>query len=119
MFLFRTVGLAIVTYYSEIDGILYFVSLAFLVKFQASETNKKRELESRQLSLCASSVLFFFSFQLLACFHDLSNAHTHTNKGGAREETRKGRKDRNWKAVRFTRFVDYRLMFNSRRSVSL
>ena len=41
-----------------------------------------------------------------------SNAHTHTNKGGAK---RRGKVKRRQRAVhRFTRFVDYELMFDSR-----
>ena len=49
-------------------------------------------------------------------FNDLassrSNAHTHKNKGGA---NRRGKAERRQRAVlRFTRFVDYELMFDSR-----
>ena len=46
-----------------------------------------------------------------------SNTNTHTNKGGAK---RRGNAERRQSAVcRFTQFVDYGLMFDSRRSFSL
>ena len=43
-------------------------------------------------------------------------AHTHTNKEGAKT---RGRAERRQRAVRFTRFLDYRLMFDLGRSFSL
>ena len=46
-----------------------------------------------------------------------SNAHTHTNKGGAKRRGKAERRQR--PVIRFTRFVDYGLMFDSRRSFSL
>ena len=46
----------------------------------------------------------------------LSNAHTH--KQGRCEDTRKGRKETEI-SVRFTRFLDFRLMFDSGRSFNL
>ena len=42
--------------------------------------------------------------------------HTHTNKEGAKRD---GKAERRRRAVRFTRFLDYGLMFDSRRSFSL
>ena len=60
---------------------------------------------------------FFFFFPLptvLAFFHD--QTHTHTNKEGAKT---RGKAERRQKAVRFTRFLDYRSMFDSGRSFSL
>ena len=61
-----------------------FVSLAFLVKLQAHEANNWRR----------SKFVCFFSFFLPTfSIFAWSNEHTHTNKGGAREETRKGRKE--------------------------
>ena len=65
--------------------------------------------------------LFIFTFSILfkktyRFFNDLassrSKAHTHKNKGGA---NRRGKAERRQRAVRrFTRFVDYELMFDSR-----
>ena len=47
-----------------------------------------------------------------------SNEHIHTNKGGAKR--RRNRAERRQRAVRrFTRFVDYGLMFDSTRSFSM
>ena len=59
---------------------------------------------------------FFFFFLLLsAFFFPRSNAHTHKHKGSAK---RRGKAERGQRQVRFTRFVDYRLMFDSGRSFS-
>ena len=52
---------------------------------------------------CAS---FFFRPYRFSIF-SRSNAHFHTNKEGAK---RRGKAERRQRAVRFTRFLDYRLM---------
>ena len=59
----------------------------------------------------------FFSFLLLAFFYDKTHIGIHTNKGGA--ERRGKAERRHWRAVRFNRFVDYSLVFDSGRSFSL
>ena len=58
---------------------------------------------------------FFFSSYRFSIF-SRSNAHTHTNKEGAKT---RGKAKRRQRAVRFTRFLDYRLMSDSRLSFSL
>ena len=73
--------------------------------------------EGRVRSLAIECVFFFFfspsySFSILS----QSNAHTHTNKEGAKT---RGKAERRQRAVRFTRFLDYRLMFDSGRTFSL
>ena len=62
--------------------------------------------------------VFFSFFPPSYCFSIFSpsNAHTHTNKEGAKT---RGKAERRQRAVRFTRFLDYRLMFDSGRSFSL
>ena len=66
----------------------------------------------RRVGILAIEFLFFFpffpSFRLSICSR--SNAHTHTNKEGAKT---RGKAERRQRAVRFTRFLDYRLKFDS------
>ena len=58
---------------------------------------------------------FFFSFLLLAFLHDQTHILTQTRDVRAK---RRGKVERrHCRAVRFTRFVDYRLMFDSWRSI--
>ena len=112
---------------------LMFCFLGCVVEFQASEANGWRRSASPNpgnrvcvlflfLSFFLSFLfLFIFTFSILfkktyRFFNDLassrSNAHTHKNKGGA---NRRGKAERRQRAVRrFTRFVDYELMFDSR-----
>ena len=97
--------------------ILYFVSLlSYLVKFPAREANSWHRKAS---SNPGNWVCVFFSFLSLShrfSIFSRSNAHAHTNKEGAKT---RGKTERRQKAVRFTRFLDYRLMFDSGRSFSL
>ena len=92
--------------------ILYFVSLAAWFKFPALEANSWRR---RASSNPGNSVCIFFSPFLP--FHNFPiNTHTHTNKEGAKT---RGKAERRQRAVRFTPFLDYRLMFDSGRSFSV
>ena len=59
---------------------------------------------------CAS-FLFFPSYRF--SIFSRTNAHTQTNKESAR---RRGKPERRQRAVRFTRFLDFRLMFDSGRT---
>ena len=102
-----------------------FCFLGWVVKFRAREANSRWRSASSNPDLAIEFVYFFsfflffsfFSFLLLAFFHDQTHTGTHTIKGGAQ---RRGKVERrHWRAVRFTRFVDYRLMFDSGRSFSL
>ena len=104
---------------------LVFRFLGCVVKFQARDANNswRRSTSSNPckwvcvLFLFHSFLFFFFSFLILAFFHDQTHTGTDTTKGGAE---RRGKVERrHWRAVRFTRFVDYRLMFDSGRSFSL
>ena len=58
----------------------------------------------------------FFSLFLPFSIFSRSNAYTHTNKEGVKT---RGKAERRQITVRFTRFLDYRLMFDSERSFSL
>ena len=99
---------------NETDIAHVFCFLSCLVKFPAREANSWRRRASPNPG---NWVCVFFSFfphpTALAFF---SHAHTHTNKEGAKT---RGKAERRQRAVRFTRFLDYRLMFDSGRSFSL
>ena len=58
----------------------------------------------------------FFSPSYRFGIFSRSNAHSHTNKEGAKTH---GKAERRQRAVRFTWFLDYRLMFDSGRSFSV
>ena len=93
------------------------------MKFQAREANSRRRRASSNPFLAIwfvffftfflsffLSFLFFFFLPTFSIF-SRSIAHTYTNKWGAKK---RGKAERQ-RAVRLTRFVDYRLMFDSRR----
>ena len=92
---------------------LVFCFLSCLVKIPAREANSWRKRANPGNWVCV-----FFSFfslpTVLAFFHD--QTHTHTNKEGAKT---RGKAKRRQRAVRFTRFLDYRLMSDSGLSFSL
>ena len=96
--------------------ILYFVSLAAWLSFQHGEQlTAGGEMRGRILVIECVSVFPFSPSSRFSVF-SRSNAHTHTNKEGAKT---RGKAERRQRAVRFTRFLDYRLMFDSQRSFSL
>ena len=66
--------------------------------------------------ILAIECVFFPLPTVLAFFHDQTHAHSHTNKEGAKTH---GKAERRQRAVRFTWFLDYRLMFDSGRSFSV
>ena len=92
---------------------LVFCFLSCWVKFPALEANSWRRRASWNPG---NWVCVFFSLPPFLAFFSRSNAHTHTNKEGAKT---RGKAERRQRAVRFTRFLDYRLMFDSGRSFSL
>ena len=95
--------------------ILYFVSLAAWLSFRHAKLTAGGEGRVRILAIeCVS--FFFFSPSYRFSIYSRSNAHIHTNKEGAK--TRR-KAERRQGAVRFTRFLDYRLMFDSGRLFSL
>ena len=91
-----------------------FVSLAFSVKLQAHEANNwRRSATSNPGNWVCVLFLFFPSYFL----YDQTNILTQTREVRAK---RRGKVERrHLRAVRFTRFVDYRLMFDSGRSISV
>ena len=95
--------------------ILYFVSLAAWLRFRHAKLTAGGKGRIRILAIECVSFFFFFSSYRFSIF-SRSNAHTHTNKEGAKT---RGKAERRQRAVRFTRFLDYRLMFDSGRSFSL
>ena len=100
----------------KIEMILYFVSLAAWLSFQHGEQlTAGGESRGRSLAIECVSVFPFSPSSRFSVF-SRSNAHTHTNKEGAKT---RGKAERRQRAVRFTRFLDYRLMFDSERSFSL
>ena len=102
--------------YSEMKTNLVFCFLSCPVKFPAREANSWRRRASSNSGnwVCLFSFLFPPSCRFSIFLR--SNAHTHTNKEGAKRRVKAERRQR---VVRFTRFLDYRLMFNSGRSFSL
>ena len=94
---------------------LVFCFISCLVKFRHAKLTAGGEGRVRILAIeCVS--FFFFSPSYRFSIFSRSNAHTHTNKEGAKT---RGKAERRQRAVRFTRFLDYRLMFDSERSFSL
>ena len=91
---------------------LYFVSLAAWLSFLHAKMTAGGEERVRILAIECLSV-FVSLPNVLVFFHD----QTHSHKQGRWEDTRKGQKET--RAVHFTRFLEYRLMFDSGRSFSL
>ena len=84
-----------------------------LVKFPAREASSWRRRASPNPG---NWVCVFFSPSYHFSIFSRSNAHTHSNKEGSKT---RGKAKRRQRAVRFTRFLDYRLMFDSWHSFSL
>ena len=94
------------------------------MKFDAREANSRWRSVSSNPDLAIEFVFFFtfvlsffsflFSLPSFRIFHD--QTFTLSIKRGAR---RREKAERRQRAVRFTRFVDYRLMFDSGCSFSL
>ena len=97
----------------ETDLVICF--LGCLVKFPAHEGNSWRRRASSNLGNWVCFFLLFFSLPAVLELFTI-NAHTHTNKEGV---TTRGEAERRQRAVSFTRFLDYWLMFDSGRSFSL
>ena len=95
---------------------LVFCFFSCLVKFPAREANSWRRRASPNPGNWVCVFFSFFPHPTALAFFSRSNAHTHTNKEGAKT---RGKAERRQRAVRFTRFLDYRLMFDSGRSFSL
>ena len=93
--------------------ILNFVSLAAWLSFRDAKLTAGGERRARFLAIeCVS----FFPSSCFSIF-SRSNAHRKTaNKEGAKT---RGKAERRQRAIRFTRFLDYRLMCDSGRSFSL
>ena len=93
---------------------LVFCFLSCWVKFPALEANSWRRRGSSNPS---NWVCVFVSLPpFLAFFHDQTHTLTQTRKVQRHAKIKAKRRQ---KAVRFTRFLDYRLIFDSGRSVSL
>ena len=101
---------------NETDIAHVFCFLSCLVKFPAREANSWRRRSSPNPGNWVCVFFFFSSPSYSFSIFSRSNAHTHTNKEGAKT---RGKAERRQRAVRFTRFLDYRLMFDSGRSFSL
>ena len=96
---------------------MYFVSLAAWLSFRHAKLTAGREGRIRILAIeCVSFFLFFPHPTALAFFHDQTHTLTQTRKVQRHVKIKAKRRQ---KAVRFTRFLDYRLIFDSGRSVSL
>ena len=100
----------------ETDFAHAFCFFSCLVKFPAREANSWRRRASPNPGNWVCVFFSFFSHPTALAFFLRSNAHTHTYKEGART---RGKAERRQRAVRFTRFLDYRLMFDSGRSFSV
>ena len=100
----------------ETDLVHVFCFFSCLVKFPAREANSWRRRASPNPGNWVCVFFSFFSPSYRFSIFSRSNAHTHTNKEGAKT---RGKAERRQRAVRFTRFLDYRLMFDSGRSFSL
>ena len=103
--------------YSEMKTDLMFSFLSCLVKFPAREVKSWRRRASSNPGnwVCLFFFFFFFPSHRFSIFWR-SHAHTHTNKEWTKT---RGKAERRQRAVRFTRFLDRRLMFDSERSFSL
>ena len=89
--------------------------LCYLVKFRAREANSRRRRASSNPGHWVCLFFFFFPSYRFSIF-SRSNAHTHTNKEDAKTHEKAERRRR---VVRFPRFLDYILMFDSGCSFSL
>ena len=85
---------------------LVFCFFSCLVKFPAREANSWRRRASPNPGNWVCVFFSFFSPSYRFSIFSRSNAHTHTNKEGAKT---RGKAERRQRAVRFTRFLDYRL----------
>ena len=95
--------------------ILSLVSFATWLSFGHAKLTAGGEGRVRILAIECVFFSFFFPSYRFSIF-SRSNAHTHTNKEGAKTC---GKAKRRQRAVRFTRFLDYRLMSDSGLSFSL
>ena len=95
---------------------LEFCFLGCVVKFQHGEQLTAGEERRGQILAIECVSLFPFSPSSRFSVFSRSNAHTHTNKEGAKT---RGKAKLRQRVVRFTRFLDYRLMFDSWHSFSL
>ena len=92
--------------------ILYFVSLAAWLRFRHAKLTASGEGRVRILPIeCV-----FFSPPYRFTIFSRSNAYTHLNNEGVKT---RGKAEGRQRAVRVTRFLDHRLMFDSERSFSL
>ena len=96
----------------ETDLVFSIVSLAAWLSFRYAKLTAGGEGWVRILAIECVGFSPSYRFSIFS----RSNAHTHTNKEGAKTRRKAERRQR---AVRFTRFLDYRLMFDSGRSFSL
>ena len=90
-----------------------------ILTYDDNKKNHEGSLSISRFRTATKILLAFFSFfphPTALAFFLRSNAHTHTKKEGAKTH---GKAERRQRAVRFTRFLDYRLMFDSGRSFSL
>ena len=95
--------------------ILYFVSLAAWLSFRHAKLTAGGEGRVRILAIeCVFFSFFFFPSSRFSIFHDQTHTLTQTRK--VRRDAERPKGDR---AVRFTRFLDYRLMFDLGCSFSL
>ena len=95
---------------------LVFCFFSCLVKFPAREANSWRRRASPNSGIWVCAFFFFVSPATALAFF-LNQTHTLTKQGRC-EDTWKGRKE-TVQFYCFTRFLDYRLMFDSGRSFSL
>ena len=86
-----------------------------VVEFPAREATSWRRRESSTIERVFFSLFKNSSYRF--SIFSRSNAHTHTRKEGAK--TRGKAEGPRKRAVRFTRFLDYRLIFDSGCSFSL
>ena len=82
--------------------------------FPAREASSWRRREGSAIERVFFSVFKFSSYRF--SIFSRSNAHTHISKEGAKT---RGKAEGRQSPVLFTRFLDYRLMFDSGRSFSL
>ena len=84
----------IVTQYSDMKGILYFVSLVAWLGFRNAKLTAGGEGRVRILAIeCLSFSLFFFPTYRLRVLGFFTIKRTHSHKQGRCEDTRKGRKE--------------------------
>ena len=99
---------------NETDIAHVFCFLSCLVKFPAREANSWRRRASPNPGIWVCVLFFFPHPTALAFFHDQTHTLTQTRKVRRHAEIKAKRRQR---AVRFTRFLDYRLIFDSGRSL--